>query len=301
MSYAINAAVDGRRTTDRITWARLCKITLATSQILRFTDHNTTLEFDEAEDGELQTYTPVDAPSWESTRQEHGVGVGSASLNGVVRTGGAVDVLDLRAGVWDRARCDVWTVDWKFPWLPGHLEHEVYWMGDIERSGETWSPELHTILGELDRLTGEIYSRECQTDLGSSACGVNLTPLTVAGSVTGVAGLASPHPRQRFATSLTEADNFWKNGRLTWTGGDNAIAGKQVYDIRVYKNTSGYVELWTETPFDIGIGDTFSVKPGCGKKLKHDCNGTYSNAANFRGRGPWMPTIRKTLKVPNAH
>ena len=47
--------------------------------------------------------------------------------------------------------------------------------------------------------------------------------------------------------------------------------------------TGGAFVLAFAVPFNIAVGDTFSVVPGCRHRRTEDCKNKFSNVINFRG------------------
>ena len=56
------------------------------------------------------------------------------------------------------------------------------------------------------------------------------------------------------------------------------------------------ITLYLPMPADIAPGDTFTFRPGCDKKHS-TCFAIYSNIANFRGHGYFVPGMSEILKV----
>jgi uncharacterized phage protein (TIGR02218 family) len=104
--------------------------------------------------------------------------------------------------------------------------------------------------------------------------------LSLAGTVTGVTDLSN------FAASaLTEPDDWWKQGKLTWDTGDNA--GRSM-EIKSSTSTGGVFELYLPMPDAIQVGDTFTIEAGCGKRTATDCLGKFDNMNNARAE-PYIP------------
>ena len=118
------------------------------------------------------------------------------------------------------------------------------------------------------------YTKECLNDLGDSNCGVNVTTFTDTGTVTTV------NSRSSFIdTSLTESDNHYQYGLVTFTSGDNDGLSREVLS---YDSSTDTIVTFLPFPYDIEVGDTFSVYRGC-QKDQSDCTDIFSNWENFRG------------------
>lgn len=93
---------------------------------------------------------------------------------------------------------------------------------------------------------------------------------------------------------INYADDFFKHGILIWLTGNNAGIKQEVK--RSIQST-GTIEFYLPTNFEIMLGDTFEVKVGCnrmylgsdGTAATGDCKTKYNNLINFRGE-PFIPS-----------
>lgn len=100
------------------------------------------------------------------------------------------------------------------------------------------------------------------------------------GTVTGVTDLAN------FAdTALTEPDDWWTLGKITWVTGDN---GGRSMEVKSSTSAGGLFELYLPMPDTIQVGDTFTIEAGCGKLITTDCRDKYDNVNNARAE-PYIP------------
>ena len=106
-----------------------------------------------------------------------------------------------------------------------------------------------------------------------------------------VASVSGGSPKRIFGTSLTDVDNHFDLGLVTWTVGNNQYFKM---DVKVYLNTNGEIELYEPMPFDVQIGDAGTISTGCDKKWA-TCRDRYSNQLNHRGY-PYLPGISKILR-----
>ena len=133
-------------------------------------------------------------------------------------------------------------------------------------------------------LFRSVYAAACDATLGDARCGVNLPALQVSGSVTSVTS------RRQFADSTkAQAADYFGAGVITWTAGLNTGLRMEVRDFSAASFT-----LSLPMPFDIAVGDSFTVVPGCRKRRTEDCSAKYSNVINFRGF-PDVPLNDKVL------
>lgn len=80
-------------------------------------------------------------------------------------------------------------------------------------------------------------------------------------------------------------------GLITMTSG--ASAG---YSMEIRSYLPGVLTLAMQLPYGAAAGDTYSLKPGCGKRFVEDCVGRFNNGINFRGE-PHLPGMDKALRV----
>ena len=99
-----------------------------------------------------------------------GLGAGSAVVAGVLDDA-AISDSDVEAGVYDRAKIELWRVDWERPDLKVRL-----WTGrlaKIRREGERFTAELEGPLAALERVVGRTCGRDCDATLGDARCRVD--------------------------------------------------------------------------------------------------------------------------------
>ena len=78
-------------------------------------------------------------------------------------------------------------------------------------------------------------------------------------------------------TSRAEASGYFDYGQITFTSGDNNGITRQIetFDGQTFL-------LWDILPYQIQIGDTYNVKPGCDKTFD-TCKTKYSNGDRYGG------------------
>ena len=104
--------------------------------------------------------------------------------------------------------------------------------------------------------------------------------------------------RAVFAASVASAataDGWFNGGLLTWATGANT--GRAI-EVKSWIAGTGRLELFMAMGYAIAIGDTFTVYPGCDKRLE-TCIGRFGNVINFRGE-PYVPGIDAMMQYPDA-
>lgn len=147
-----------------VTTTCLCwRLTRDDGQIVTITNHDRELVFDG------QVYQPGAAVTAGEFSTSAELRPGQASAVGALSSDAITDE-DLSAGLWDRARVDVFRVDWENPALGVHI-----WAGrfsEITRSETGFEAELVSLKADLERPVGRVYSRygipSAETDEGGS-------------------------------------------------------------------------------------------------------------------------------------
>lgn len=194
---------------------------------------------------------------------------------------------DLRAGLYDHARVDVYSCNWA-DLTQGTVQLRRGWLGQVKLNGGKYQAELRGLHDLLQRPFGKVYSPECRHALGDSGCKINLAAQTVTGSVSTITDAA------RFTdASRGEVDNLFDYGLLTWTSGANAGLAMEVKSFIAKQFT-----LWLPMPNAIAVGNTYSVYKGCDKRFT-TCQTKFNNVLNFGGF-PTLPGVDRILNYPDA-
>jgi len=93
--------------------------------------------------------------------------------------------------------------------------------------------------------------------------------------------------------SKADEDDWFNLGLITWKSGANLDLKSEVLD---WDSTAKEVEIQFATPFDITVGDTFDISPGC-DKLKQTCIDKFDNLVNHGGF-PFIPGTDQMLQTP---
>lgn len=84
-------------------------------------------------------------------------------------------------------------------------------------------------------------------------------------------------------------------GRITFTSGPNAGRVMEIID---FNDTTGEVTVFEAFPYEISVGDRFTITQGCDKMFA-TCQ-SYNNEKNFRGE-PDVPGQDSLFNYPDAH
>lgn len=265
---ALQAHLDSGATTMCYAW----KVTRKDGTVQGFTDHDEDLSFDgvtfEAEAG------------FTASQMQSALGL---SVDNLELVGGFnsdhIDETDLIAGEYDDADVVLYWVNWadtsqRIIAMAGNL-------GEVKQSGIEFTAELRSLTHRLSQKVGRKYQRTCDAVFCDSRCKLNAATFTFSGTVDTVSS-----PSAFTVTGLSQDDDYFSRGLLTWTSGANAGAKA---DVRTHTNDGAAVgiDLWTPQVGDIAPGDTFDILAGC-KQTADVCKNKFNNLDNFQGF-PHMP------------
>ncbi len=157
---AMQASLDAGVTTHAWCW----RVTRTDEAVFGFTDHDRDLDFGGLVYRAGSGFGGADAET----------ALGLAPLQGDLA--GALDdaVLteaDLAAGLWGAARVECWRVDWADTQL--RVLVSVGELGEIARRDGRFEAELLGLAHRLERVTGRVFTRRCDAQLGDGRCGVS--------------------------------------------------------------------------------------------------------------------------------
>lgn len=248
------------------------KITRKDNQILGFTEHDVNLLVDGVDYLSAVGYTP--------SAIEHGIdgSVDNMEISGIVHFSG-IDEEDIRAGLYDYAKVECILVDWNTQTKIQTLVSG--WLGEIKISDEQFNAELRGLTQKLQTPIGEQYLPHCPAIYGDERCTKVPDEATFVVTVSGSNRIFT-------ASGLTQADDYFKYGKVIWTLGDN-----DTFEMDVKEFSAGVVELYEPMPFDIAIGDEGIIYEGCEKSI--DACFVKDNVINFRGF-PHIPGIGEMVR-----
>ena len=183
-------------------------------------------------------------------------------------------------------------------------------LGTTTQNGTTYTAQLFnhgTKLAQLPLL--DSFTPACRFEPGDGKCPLDIPSLTVSGTVETQASRIAIHRqsyRQFYDSTLTGAnpgsasdsissvgyDGYYVNGLLTWTTGSNAGIQSEV---KTY--AQGVITLWASMPFEIQVGDTYTIKPGCNKTAADHSTKFGLNMDSFGGF-PDIPGTDAVIRGP---
>lgn len=221
-----------------------------------------------------------------TVEQSAGLGVDNLELT-TFHDESVFTTMDVAAGKWTNAAFYMFRYNWRSP-SDGIEPMLAGTLGEPEIRQTTLVVELRGLQQYLQQSIGNVSTKTCRarfadypTPNGNNRCRLAAADWTVAGTVTAVTDAR----RQFTAAGLTQADDWFAEGVVTWLTGDlTGQSGK----VKAFAS-GGVVTLLLPTISDIAVGDTFTILAGCRKRLDEDCAAKFSNTLNFQGE-PHRPT-----------
>lgn len=240
-----------------------------------FTDHDQDVSF------EGRIYTPTDGITASSRQKQSGLRPSNFEARGVLFDATLSDD-DFRSGKFRDARVTEIVADWQYPFA-GAFFRATYWIESVNFNGELWEAQISSQHNRFASPIGLLYGRTCRYTFGDVKCALATTDFDDSSTVTGV-----PEVTRVFgATGLTsQSDTYYAYGLITWTSGSNI--GIEV-EVDTYIDATRLFALRIPMPFNIEVGDGFTVVAGCDKLLA-TCRDKFDNVVNFGG----FPTIPGT-------
>lgn len=277
---SISSTLAAHLASDCTTLAWLIKLTRRDGSVLGFTT------FDKPLTTGGVTYHANSAMTASAMSSTANLATDNLEITGILSSAG-LDDADIEAGLYDNARVDVYVCNWA-DLTQGVVQMRRGWLGQIVRAGGQYVAELRGLHDALQHVIGEYYTAECRYDLGDSRCTVNLSAITVTGVVASVTDNAT-----FVDTTRSESDGTFNYGKLTFTNGLNKGLSMEVKNFTALSQT---FSLWLPMPNTLQAGDTYTVYPGCDKRLT-TCRDKFSNVVNFGGF-PYIPGVGNILKYP---
>lgn len=266
ISVALKAHIAGQVTTLASCW----KVTLQSGAVRGFTDYQADLVVSGV------TYAAATGFSPSAITQKGDLSVSNMNLVGFLQSP-TITEADLLAGVWDFATVEIFMVNYNDLTM-GTLPLRKGTLGQVSNGRISFEAEMRSLTQRLQQNILRVYQPSCDATLGDTRCTKDLTAFTVTGIVTAVAS-----QKQFTDSSRAEASDYFGNGLLTWSSGNNS--GFQ-FDVKSF--ASGVFTFYSNVPYAIQVGDTYTAIAGCRHRLSEDCITKFNNVLNFQGF-PFVP------------
>lgn len=253
------------------TLARAFALTRKDGLVMGFTDHDRDLEFDGVI---FRADTGLTA---KAVQMGTGLSVDNSEAFGALRSD-AINEEDILAGRYDGAEVRGWLVNWADVELRALQFRGT--LGEITRSGGSFTAELRGLSEVLNQPQGRIYQARCSAALGDEACGFDLEQPGYSDerAVEGVAGARVFD----FANLSGFDDRFFEKGRFQVLSGQAAGLVGMIKNDRLVSSGARQVELWQALGVEPQAGDLVRLEAGCDKRMD-TCQVKFANFVNFRG------------------
>jgi uncharacterized phage protein (TIGR02218 family) len=265
---------------------RVWEITLASAAVYRFTD----LPQDITVLGDVYTSDPGITVS---AVQQDASGTSQNATLSIVLEESSITEVDIRAGRLDNATFVLSAVSWVNTDACGPITLMQGTLSDVEFDDKGLCEiQIRGLLSGINpnNIGNEAYSKPCRARLGDSRCTKDLASVSVACTV-GSVSLTQPGVFSTADIVGVETDGYFALGRVLWLTGDNA---GRIDDCANSDATSGEVQMNFAPPYTVQVGDTFTLEPGCDKKMS-TCKDKFNNLINFRGEALAPPPGKNPL------
>ncbi|HEX4499862.1 MAG TPA: DUF2163 domain-containing protein [Scandinavium sp.] len=138
-------------------------------------------------------------------------------------------------------------------------------------------------LGDAVEISGTLYNNTTHGIRGAVYAGELITVANV-----------TPEKAGNSITLAVTTPGYFDFGLIKWTSGAN---NGLTMDVKSWDGTN-LLKLVLPMPHPIALGDTFTITPGCDKRVQ-TCVAKYNNVVNFRGE-PFVPGQDAALAYPNS-
>jgi uncharacterized phage protein (TIGR02218 family) len=261
----------------------LFRIARVDGTILRFSSSDRAIEF------EGFSYSPGAAPptshaanrgSTQASNAERAseLEAGTLDIRTAISSAG-ITLEDLHSNKYIDAVITEYVVDGRFPWL-GAISTQVFAVESMTWDRETAVANLSTTARKLQDKQGGLYTRNCRHKLGENDGTVGCFFTVVEDTIT-VSAVTS-RAAFRCTNGVTRATGWSSFGYLEWLTGDNAGDVCNVKQDTQFSGSTHDLILELPTHFDIQVGDTAKLAPGCDLRVS-TCETKFSQLANFGG------------------
>lgn len=163
--------------------------------------------------------------------------------------------------------------------LTSYLDAKIVFDGFIQAilfEQKNMSATCVPVLGSLKIETGWPYQLNCNAKFGDIYCTVNKN--TAANKLSGTA-TGGTTTTLIDTVWLTQADDYWNWGTVTFTNGLNNGDSRKIVD---FDNATRKATLDYALDNAVISGNTYTIQRGCDKTLNM-CDTVYGNTVNFHG------------------
>ena len=288
---SLGGALSAHLATATHTRAMMLRLDMKDGSTLAITDHDRPLPFDLG-DGQV-TYTPRTGILASDLSLSTGMDADEIEITGALVAEATESWHITKAmvigGRFDEATARYFQVNWR-SLGSGAIKLLKGYVVKAQVDGGRFKLTVHSEISKFQQEIGRTITAYCDADFGDARCG--FTPETLEATVVDTASLR----QLTVSFSGTFADDYFNKGTVQFDTG--ALAGTRPIEVFAFQggNNGGTVALWTEMAELPDVGDTLTLRQGCGK-TRDDCMG-FDNIVNFRGF-PDVPGSDQVLRYPN--
>jgi uncharacterized phage protein (TIGR02218 family) len=203
---------------------------------------------------------------------------------------------DLLGGLWNNAAFEIFEVNYLAP-ADGINVLKRGTTGEVQLRRGSFVVEFRGLTQGLQQSVGMVTQKTCRANFAdfpaqrlNAPCRLDPADWTVTGTLTSVTS------NQVFADSgRTEPADWFTEGIITWTDGLNEGLREKVKLHAV----GGALTLSLPMPFEVQVGDAYSLIAGCRKRHDVDCRDKFDNILNFQGE-PHLAGIDAITGAPDT-
>lgn len=292
---------------DVTTWAPCIRVSKRGGDVVRLTSHDRDLDVSLGSPDPLGiagAYLSTPAITATQVAGTSDLAIDNLEVDALLDDSGLTEQ-EIRAGVFDDVEFVLFIVNWRDTAGSGLILKSGI-VGNISDFLKQMAVmELRGLKQLLQQNIVDTVGPTCRYVLGDERCGVDLESFSYAGLVTGVSivrrrieslitGMGSPSPPE-------PVGEWFTRGLLTWGSGLNS---GRIDEVKI-DHGSGDVEFIEPLPYDITIGDTFTITPGCDHThavvdgdAVGDCGPKFDNIVNFGGE-PFVPNQNSLVEAPD--
>lgn len=274
---SLSVALTAHYAQEVTTLATCWKLTRTDGQVFGFTGADVSFPVDGI------TYHAASGITPSSIKSGSDLSVDNLEILGVLESD-LITEQDVMAGLWNNAVFEVFECNYLDPSM-GINPIRTGTTGEIKLGRQQYQAEGRGMMQKLQQPIGLASLPTCGAGLGDGRCQVDLVPYTVTGTLTGVTS-----SRQFTDSSRTEEQHWFAGGELLWLTGANVGLSMEVKTFN-----AGTFTLYLPMPYEVQVGDEYSVYAGCDKR-DVTCINKFGNIINFRGQ-PHKPGPDQAGKI----
>lgn len=281
MSRTLSASLTSHLATRSHSRCNMLLLDLRDGTSIGITDHDRDLTYDIG-DGSV-TYSSGTGVLTSDIALSCGLDADNYEVSGPV--GDDFTLAGLLGGRFDRARVRLFQVNHK-NLAAGAIKLLAGNVCDVKVDGGKFTLEIRSDVDRYNQVVGRVIMNNCDADFADGVrCQATATEIT--GTVTSATG------GLLFTVSFagSYANDFFNLGTAVGLTGENAGVTVEIFDW----SAAGAVELFAPLPNTPAVGDTFTIRNGCGKSradcMAHNAIRWFRGYPEVPGRKALMPAV----------